>query len=161
MSDERFLSLAAVQRELSLSGDEVLSLIGDRKLLALRLMGSWRVERTALEQFIARCYGDAVAELGRREALRGEGGRTAEPAQDQRSVSPDLDGAVALPALTPQMRRVLELVAAGLSNAEIAEELTLEVSTVKSHVSRLLARLGLPNRERLIAFAWSSGVVRV
>jgi DNA-binding NarL/FixJ family response regulator len=51
------------------------------------------------------------------------------------------------------------LIATGMSNAEVAAELTLEVSTVKSHISRLLSRLGLPNRERLIAFAWRSGVV--
>jgi DNA-binding NarL/FixJ family response regulator len=62
--------------------------------------------------------------------------------------------------LTPQMRRVLELVASGRSNSEIAEELTIEVSTVKSHVSRLLSRLDCRDRENLIAFAWRSGVVR-
>jgi DNA-binding NarL/FixJ family response regulator len=61
--------------------------------------------------------------------------------------------------LTPQMQRVLELVAWGRSNAEIAEELTVEVSTVKSHVSRLLSRLDCRDRQQLIAFAWSTGVV--
>jgi DNA-binding NarL/FixJ family response regulator len=58
------------------------------------------------------------------------------------------------------MQRVLELVAQGRSNAEIAEELSVEVSTVKSHVSRLLSRLDCRDRENLIAFAWRSRLVR-
>jgi DNA-binding CsgD family transcriptional regulator len=57
------------------------------------------------------------------------------------------------------MARVLKLVAEGRSNAEIAEVLSIEISTVKSHVSRLLSRLDLPNRPHLIAYAWRTGVV--
>jgi DNA-binding CsgD family transcriptional regulator len=61
--------------------------------------------------------------------------------------------------LTDQQLRVLTLIGEGLPNDEIAYRLSVEVSTVKSHVARLLRRLDLPDRGRLIAHAWRAGLL--
>ncbi len=98
-----------------------------------------RVTRRLLEE-----YADTLPDL----AAGGEAG------------SADSGENPAISQLTEREREVLLAVADGLSNAEIAERLFVSEATVKSHVGRLLAKLGLRDRVQAVVFAFQSGLVR-
>ncbi|SEE81212.1 response regulator [Jiangella alba] len=75
-------------------------------------------------------------------------GRAAKPVPNSR-----------LNALTEREREVLELVAAGLSNDEIADRLVLSPATAKTHVSRILTKLDARDRAQLVVLAYEAGLV--
>jgi DNA-binding NarL/FixJ family response regulator len=76
---------------------------------------------------------------------------------------PEPDRAVlgALAELTERERDVLGLIARGLSNQAIGRELFLSEATIKTHVTRVLAKLGLRSRTQAVVLAYESGLVRV
>lgn len=68
-------------------------------------------------------------------------------------LSPDLD------VLTNREREVMALVAAGLTNDEIAERLVISPTTAKTHVSRAMIKLGARDRAQLVVYAYETGLV--
>lgn len=76
--------------------------------------------------------------------------------------APDATGAAPSPALpdelTPREAEVLKLIAAGLSNAEIAEKLVLSNATVKTHVNRIFYKTGARDRAQAVRYAYQHGL---
>jgi DNA-binding NarL/FixJ family response regulator len=101
----------------------------------------------------------AVRTVARGEALLA-------PAITQRLIErfvarpPVSEAAPALTELSPRELEVLQLVARGLSNAEIAAELILGEATVKTHVARILRKLAVRDRVQAVVFAYESGLVQ-
>jgi DNA-binding NarL/FixJ family response regulator len=72
--------------------------------------------------------------------------------------TPELTSRAKLDKLTPRERDVLQLAARGLSNREIAGALTVEESTIRTHVKRILMKLDLRDRIQIVIFAYETGI---
>ncbi len=77
-----------------------------------------------------------------------------------RGPAPGAPAGTAAGGMSEREREVVNLVATGLSNAEIAARLYLSEATIKSHITRILARLGLRDRVQIAVFAYERGIVR-
>jgi DNA-binding NarL/FixJ family response regulator len=95
--------------------------------------------------------GDALIAPGITRRLIQEFARRPEPGQ---APSTDLAG------VTDREREVLTLVARGMTNSEIADALHVSLATAKTHVGRLLTKLGARDRTQLVIVAYESGLVR-
>jgi DNA-binding NarL/FixJ family response regulator len=113
------------------------------------------LKRTRPEDLIAAIHtvaaGDALlsSSITRKVIDRATSRPRVEPADD-----------ALLERLTRREREVLALLARGMSNAEIAEALVVEETTVKTHVKRVLGKLGLRDRVQAVIFSYESGIAR-
>jgi DNA-binding NarL/FixJ family response regulator len=123
---------------------------------ALRAGARWvSPQRRATQEVVAAVRavvaGDAVLSAGITRQLLGQVARRL-PAPITRD--PDLAA-----ALTEREHEVLRMLATGLTNAEIADALTVSEPTVKTHVSHILSKLGLRDRVQAVIYAYETGLI--
>jgi DNA-binding NarL/FixJ family response regulator len=102
--------------------------------------------------------GDALLAPSITRRLIGEFARLPAPGGPDVAVSPGPDGLLA--GLTEREVEVLTLVARGMSNGEVADELVISPATAKTHVAHLLAKLDARDRVQLVILGYQSGLVK-
>ena len=112
-----------------------------------------------LKDASARELADAVRLVAAGDALLAPGVTRRLIAEFARMGAPRTPGRAQLDGLTERESEVMALVARGLSNAEIAERLVVADQTVKTHVSRILMKLGLRDRTQAVVLAYETGLV--
>ena len=111
------------------------------------------LKRTAPEELVA-----AVHTVAAGDSLLSPSVTSRVVSRMARHPAPDATRRARLDELTHREREVLELVATGMSNGEIAAELVIEESTVKTHVKRILAKLRARGRVQAVTFAYECGL---
>jgi DNA-binding NarL/FixJ family response regulator len=112
-----------------------------------------------LKDASARELADAVRLVAAGDALLSPGVTRRLIAEFARMGAPRGPSRAQLDGLTERESEVLALVARGMSNAEIADFLVVAEQTVKTHVSRILMKLGLRDRTQAVVFAYETGLV--
>ena len=160
-------------------GEEVLALAAELRpdviLMDLRMPRMDGVEATRqlrerdpeAKVVVLTTYADDRSVLDAQALHRVAGGQAAlDPAVQLHLAEAIADGPPSGPApaslpdnLTPREAEVLTLIAAGLSNAEIAERLVVSEATVKSHVNHMLAKIGARDRAQAVGYAYRHGLV--
>jgi NarL family two-component system response regulator LiaR len=132
-----------------------------RVLVLTSFHGSERVQR-AMQAGAAGYLVKGVSANELAEAIRvAHAGQTVlSPEATQTLFEPDEPRAALSQDLTQREQEILALLAKGLSNAEIAQQLTITVSTTKHHVSAILSKLGVSNRSGAVALALEQGLIR-
>lgn len=141
LKDARAAELIAAVRAVA-EGDAVMAPSVTRRLLSRLRAGD---ESARVGGAAAGLAGEPAADLAANPA-----------ATVEEAASSSLPAALA--ELTEREREVLELITAGLSNTEIGDRLYLSESTVKTHVGRILAKLGLRDRVHAVIFAYENGL---
>jgi DNA-binding NarL/FixJ family response regulator len=128
-------------------------------------------DRSVLDALRAGALGYLTKDAGAAEIQQAlhrvaDGQAALDPAVQRHLVEAIADGVPSGPAtaplpdgLTPREAEVLTLIAAGLSNAEIAERLVVSEATVKSHVNHMLAKIGARDRAQAVGYAYRHGLV--
>jgi DNA-binding NarL/FixJ family response regulator len=159
LMDIRMPGLDGIEATRRLPGQRVLILttfgLDDYIIAALRAGASGFLLKDApteqvLDAVRAVAAGDAVLSPAVTRRLLDQVGRRLPAAVSQEH---------GLDALTEREREVLRMLAAGLSNNEIAQALVVSEATVKSHVSSLLGKLGLRDRVQAVIFAYETGLI--
>ncbi|HEY7947431.1 MAG TPA: response regulator transcription factor [Acidimicrobiales bacterium] len=101
---------------------------------------------------------DAIAVIARGDALLAPSVTRTLIAEFASRAAASPGDADRLRSLTPREKEVLVLVARGRTNAEIADELHMSAATAKTHVSRILTKLGARDRSQLVVIAYESGL---
>ena len=129
--------------------------------IACVMLTSYADDEALIASIMAGAAGYVLKQAGSLDLLdtirrAGAGQSLLDPALTERVLARLRDGAAADPrlaSLTPQERRILDLIAEGYTNRQIAETMFLAEKTVKNYVSNLLAKLGMERRTQAATFA--------
>ena len=164
LMDVRMPSVDGLQATRELAGPQVTDPI------AVLILTTFDLDEYVLEALRAGASGFLLKDAGRDqlvEAVRAvaRGDALIAPSVTRRLIERFVERSLSpippeLDELTPRELEVLRLIAGGRSNAELAQELMISETTAKTHVARILAKLGLRDRVQAVVFAYEHGVVQ-
>ncbi len=148
--------------------DATKRLLADSTGVRVLMLTTFDLDEYVVDAFRAGASGFLLKTAPRHQLVAGirtvhEGDALLAPTSTRRLIEEFARAPAAAPMLdllTGRERDVLRLLARGLTNAEIAAELVVEPSTIKSHVASLLSKLDLRDRVQAVVFAYENGLVR-